>query len=180
MGTVVVTDGKYRAVTAAVRVLGRAGYRVVVTQTRSDTDALPPAFASRYAAETRWLDGAASDAGYADRLFALLTELGAASGTASGTAADAGAETPVLLCGGAATLNAVSRQRDRFRAACRFLIAPPDALDALNDKEAVHRRCTELGLPVPKLYQGTPDRYPVVIKPHCGEKFGLHAAQRYR
>ena len=62
---------------------------------------------------------------------------------------------------------------------CDFLIAPPEVLDALNDKEAVHRRCEELGIPVPKQYDGRPDCYPVVIKPHCGEKFGLKAADRY-
>ena len=163
MRTAVVTDGKYRAAIAAVRTLGRAGFRVIVTQTREDTDVPPPAFASRYAAETRWIPGAASEEGYADRLLSLLEEY----------------DNPVLLCVGAAALNAVSWQRERFREAASFLIAPPAALDALNDKEAVHRRCLELNLPVPKLYQGVPDRFPVVVKPHCGEKFGLKAAERY-
>lgn len=53
-------------------------------------------------------------------------------------------------------------------------------LDALNDKETVHARAQSLGIPVPRQYDGVPpERYPVVIKPHCGEKFGLKAADRY-
>lgn len=163
MKTAVVTDGKYRTSVAAVRALGRAGYRVVVAQTRGDCALEPPVFSSRYAQERRWLDGGAAGPDYPDKLYALLAEY----------------DRPVLFCAGAATLNAVAKQRERFAQVCDFLIAPPGALDALNDKEAVHRRCEELGIPVPKQYGGEPERYPVIIKPHCGEKFGLKAKDRY-
>ena len=54
MKTAVVTDGKYRASLAAVRALGAAGFRVVVTQTKGEAAAAPASFLSRYAAETRW------------------------------------------------------------------------------------------------------------------------------
>ena len=164
MKTVVVTDAKYRASVAAVRVLGRAGYRVIATQTRADCPRTPPAFASRYVSKYHWIPGSVSDARYTDYLLNLLEEY----------------DTPVLLCAGASTLNMVSWQRERFQSLCRFLTPPPAALDALNDKEAVHRRCLELGLPVPLEYDGIPERYPVVVKPHCGEAFGLHAEERYR
>ena len=163
MKTVVMTDGKYRSSIAAARVLGRAGYRVVVTQTRGDENGEPPVFASRYVSEHRWIDGAAADPEYTDRLLDVLAEC----------------DHPVLLCVGAASLNAVAKCREEFASVCDFLIAPPEVLDALNDKETVHRRCLELGIPVPRQYEGKPDTYPVVIKPHCGEKFGLKAAQRY-
>lgn len=163
MGTVVITDGKYRSSIAAARTLGRAGYEVVAVQAREDCPLEPPVFASRYVSEGRWIDGAAGDADYPDRLCALLGSYGR----------------PVLFCAGAATLNAVARERERFAGVCDFLIAPSDVLDALNDKETVHRRCEELGIPVPREYDGTPDRYPVVVKPHCGEKFGLKARDRY-
>lgn len=163
MKTAVVTDGKYRTSVAAVRALGRAGYRVVVTQTRGDSPLEPPVFSSRYAQERRWLDGGAADPGYPDKLYELLAKYGH----------------PVLFCAGAATLNAVAKQRGRFAQVCDFLIAPPGALDALNDKEAVHRRCEELGIPVPRQYDGEPEGWPVIIKPHCGEKFGLKAKDRY-
>ncbi|MCM1150326.1 MAG: ATP-grasp domain-containing protein, partial [Butyricicoccus sp.] len=134
-----------------------------VTQSRDDLALTPPVFTSRYVSEGRWLDGSASDADYPDRLYTLLCEY----------------DRPVLFCAGAASLNAVSRQRERFAQVCDFLIAPPEVLDALNDKEAVHSRCLELGIPVPRQYDGEPDAYPVVIKPHCGERFGLKARDRY-
>lgn len=163
MDTVVITDGKYRSSIAAARVLGRSGYRIVVTQTRGDLTLEPPVFASRYVSQGRWLDGKSTDQDYPDRLYALLEECGH----------------PVLFCAGAASLNAVAKQRERFARVCDFLIAPPDVLDALNDKEIVHQRCRELGIPVPKEYDSEPDGWPVIIKPHCGEKFGLKAKDRY-
>lgn len=161
--TAVVTDGKYRACIAAVRALGRAGYRVVVTQTRGDCSCEPPVFSSRYADRCRWIEGKAADGDYAGRLLELVGEY----------------ERPVLFCVGAVTLNAVARERARFEAVCDFLIAPPEVLDGLNDKQTVHRRCVELGIPVPRQFDGEPESYPVVIKPRCGEKFGLKAAERY-
>ena len=161
--TVVVTDGRYRASVAAVRVLGRAGYHVVVTQTRGDEARTPPAFVSRYAGETRWISGTVSDVEYVERLLSLLKPY----------------RRPALFCVGAASLNAVSWQRERFAEVCDFLIAPPASLDALNDKAVVAQRCQELGIPVPRQYEGVPDRYPVVVKPRCGEKFGLKARDRY-
>lgn len=163
MKTVVITDGKYRSSIAAARMLGRAGYTVVVTQTRADETGEPPVFASRYVSKGIWIEGGVADADYPERLKSLLKEY----------------DHPVLLCVGAATLNMVSARRAEFAEVCDFLIAPPEVLDALNDKETVHRRCEELGIPVPKQYEGEPEHYPVVIKPHCGEKFGLKAAQRY-
>lgn len=163
MKTVVITDGKYRSSIAAARTLGRAGWRVVVTQTRKDSPLEPAVFSSRYVSGTRWLEGGAAEADYGDRLLALLREYGR----------------PVLFCVGAVTLNTVAARREAFAQVCDFLIAPPQVLDALNDKEAVHRRCLALGIPVPRQYAGEPEGYPVVIKPHCGEKFGLKAADRY-
>lgn len=163
MADIVITDGKYRAAVAAARMLGRGGYRVAAVQTRGDQRLEPPVFASRYTAEPRWLEGTAADPDYPDRLYALLAEYGR----------------PVLFCAGAATLGAVARQRERFAQVCDFLIAPPDVLDALNDKAAVHRRCGELGIPVPREFTGPPDCFPVIIKPHCGEKLGLKAKDRY-
>ncbi len=134
-----------------------------MTQTRGEAAQAPASFLSRWAAETKWIDGSCKDEAYGQRLLALLGAY----------------EDPVLFCTGADTLNLVSRRREDFAAAARFLVAPPQVLDDLNDKETVHQRAVELGLPVPKEFAAVPDRYPVVIKPHCGEKVGLKARERY-
>ena len=163
MKTIIITDGKYRSSIAAVRTLGQAGYRVVVTQTRSDCPGEPPVFSSRYVSEHHWIEGSCRDEAYPHRLLEIIRRY----------------EHPTLLCIGADSLNTVSREEYLFRDACDFLIAPPQVLDALNDKESVQRRGRELGIPVPKQYDRKPDQYPVIIKPHCGEKFGLKASERY-
>lgn len=163
MKTAVVTDGKYRMSISAVRALHRAGYRVVVTQTRADSSSVPAVSVSHSCAEFRWIDGGAGDAEYKQRLLALLQEY----------------EHPVLFCVGAVTLNMVAQNRETFAPFADFLIASKDILDQLNDKEIVHQRAAELDIPVPKQYDGMPDAFPVVIKPHCGEKFQLKASERY-
>ena len=157
MKTALVTDGKYRSSIAAVRALHRAGYRVVVTQTRADVKSAPAVSVSKSCDDFRWIDGACADADYAEKLLSILKEY----------------EHPVLFCVGAVTLNTVAARREEFAALANFLIAPKETLDALNDKESVHQRALELGIPVPREYDGTPESYPVVVKPHCGEKFGL-------
>ena len=170
MKTVVITDGKYRSALAAARDLGRAGYRVVVTQTRGDSPKEPPVFLSKFA-EGRWIEGAVADPEYPERLLALLEGLKAEGGE--------DAPKPVLLCVGAGSLQTVAANRAAFEPAADFLIADPEALDALNDKQTVHARAMALDLPVPREFEGEPETWPVVIKPHCGEKQGLKAAERY-
>ena len=91
MKTAVVTDGKYRASLAAVRALGEAGFRVVVTQTRAEATVTPASFVSRFAAETRWIPGSCREADYGARLRELLEAY----------------DHPVLFCTGADTLNLV-------------------------------------------------------------------------
>lgn len=163
METVVLTDAKYRASIAAARVLGRGGYRVVPVQAGPEELPDPPVFASRYVDGGRRLSAPPDGPEYEEQLLRLLGEF----------------QRPILFCAGAATLNAVSRRREEFAKVCDFLIAPPEVLEQLNDKEAVHRRCLELGIPVPRRFDGEPERYPVVVKPHCGEKLGLKARDRY-
>lgn len=163
MKTVIITDGKYRSAIAVTAALGRAGYDVVITQTIAESKE-PPVFSSKYAVHTHMIEGSCKDAEYPERLLSVIKEY----------------DNPVLFCIGADTLNTVSRYRDDFSSVCDFLISEPSVLDALNDKEAVHKRCVELGLCVPKQYPEAPDRFPVVIKPHCGEKHGLKAEDRYK
>ena len=163
MRTVVITDGMYRSALAAARAFGKAGFRVLVTQTRAESPKDPPAFFSRWC-QGHWIAGSVNDAAYPERLEGFLRGL---------------SHRPILFCVGAATLNMVAAQRERFSRLADFLIAPPEVLDALNDKQIVHDRARDLGLPVPKEYSDVPETYPVVIKPHCGEKQGIKAADRY-
>lgn len=162
MRTAIVTDGKYRSAIAAVRALGRAGYQVIVTQTRGDSSIEPPAFSSKYA-DGVWIEGSVTDKEYPDRLLKVIE----------------GCDTPVLFPVGAGTLNVIAADKERFEKAAYFLVADKYVLDALNNKETVHERAADFGFRVPKEYEGEPDSYPVVIKPHCGEKLGLKAGDRY-
>ncbi len=163
MKTVIITDGKYRSAIAVAAALGRAGYNVVITQTMAES-AEPPVFSSKYVTATHMIEGSCKDTEYPERLISVIKKY----------------DSPVLFCIGADTLNMVSRHRAEFSGCCDFLISEPSVLDSLNDKETVHRRCTELGLNVPKQYAEEPTEFHVVIKPHCGEKFGLTAADRYK
>ena len=115
MKTALVTDGKYRSSIAAVRALHRAGYRVVVTQTRADVKSAPAVSVSKSCDDFRWIDGACADADYAEKLLSVLKEY----------------EHPVLFCVGAVTLNTVAARREEFAALANFLIAPKETLDAL-------------------------------------------------
>ena len=162
MRTVIITDGRYRSAIAAARELGRAGYDVVVTETRADLRGDPPVFSSNCARGV-WIDGSVRDDAYPDRLLAFVKTF----------------DRPVLLPVGAATLRTVSEHKAAFAGAADFLIADPEVLDALNDKNRVRDAAEALGLPVPKQYAGAPDRYPVVVKPRCGEAHGLKAKDRY-
>ena len=162
MRTVIITDGKYRSAIAAAREFGRAGYDVVVTEARADVRFDPPAFSSKYARGV-WIDGSAGDEEYAGRLLSLLRSC----------------DRPILFATGAATQRTVSGEKTAFAETADFLIADQAVLDALNDKCRVHDRAATLGLPVPKQYQGEPDRYPVIVKPRCGEAHGLKAKERY-
>ena len=162
MPAVIITDGRYRSAIAAARELGRAGYDVVVTETRADMPADPPVFSSKFARGV-WIEGSVRDPEYPDRLEAFLREY----------------DRPILLPVGAATLRTISEQKARFSRFSDFVIADPAVLEALNDKNRVHEAAEVLGLPVPKQYADAPERYPVVVKPHCGEASGLKAKDRY-
>ncbi len=164
MSVVIITDGKYRSSIAATRALGRAGYSVVLTQTAAESAYGPPVVSSKYVTDKYMIEGSCKDSKYPERLLDIIKKY----------------DKPALLCIGADTLNMVSRNKAVFSEHADFLISEPSVLDALNDKERVHSRSVELSLPVPKQYEGEPESFPVVIKPHCGEKFGLKAADRYK
>ena len=163
MKTAIVTDVKYRAAIVVARALGKAGYRVVLVQAKGDCKGTPAAFSSRFATECRYLEGSVKDEGYGAALLALIRAY----------------DRPLLFCIGADTLRVVAEQKESFSPWADFLVADPWVLAALNDKEQVRARAEELGILTPIQYEKEPKSYPAVVKPRCGERFGLKASQRY-
>lgn len=172
MVTAVITDVHYRMSLALIRDLAQAGVRTVCCEREGVT--APLGFASKYTAETVFLPRK----GWADALYDLCAQLGSREG-----------ERPALLPVGAATLAVLSEERERFEAVCGLCIPTPEQLDAFNSKEVVAGLGERLGVPVPKRFapqvgEDIPAFFerlslPCVVKPLCGEKFGLSAAQRY-
>ena len=169
---VLVTDTKYRASLAAVQSLGRAGYPVAALHTQGDGGA-PAAFASKYVKKRVTLPCSAKDADYPGLLAQVCASLGAEYGAA-----------PVVFPVGAATLAQLAEHREALGEHARFLVSPPAVLEAANDKRRVGELARSLGVPAPQEYPcpggALPEAFPVVVKPRCGEKFGLHAEERYR
>lgn len=172
MVTAVITDVHYRMSLALIRDLAQAGVRTVCCE-REGVPA-PLGFVSNGTGETVLLPRE----GWPDALYDLCARLAEREG-----------ERPALLPVGAATLAVLSKERERFGAVCGLCIPTPEQLDAFNSKEAVAELGERLGVPVPRrfapragedaaaFFGRTP--LPCVVKPLCGEKFGLSAAQRY-
>ncbi|MBQ6430756.1 MAG: ATP-grasp domain-containing protein [Oscillospiraceae bacterium] len=167
MPVVIVTDVRYRTAMAVIRPLRKAGFTVVAVQAAQESPKKPPAFSSRFVDRRVMLDGSVKDESYASRLLALCREY----------------ERPVLFPIGADTLAMLSQHAAEFEAVCDFLVSPPEILDAANDKRVVAETARSVGVPVPEEFDCAdgklPPRYPVFLKPRCGEKLGLHAEQRY-
>ena len=165
--TVIVTDVRYRTALAVIRPLRKAGYEVVAAQTAHESPKRPAAFSSRFVSRCVTLEGSVRDEAYAERLIALCREY----------------ERPVLFPIGADTLAMLSENAARFEEVCDFLVSPPAVLDAANDKRAVAQTALKNGVPAPEEFDCAdgklPPRFPVFLKPRCGEKLGLHAEQRY-
>lgn len=168
-----VTDVQYRMSAALIRELAGAGARVYTCA--PDRAGAPVGAKSRFGAAYSSLP----EEGYEDALAALLGEIGRREGCR-----------PALLPAGAKTLALAARARDRFAALAGLCIPTPDQLDLLNSKKRLHSIAAECGIPLPESfapYAGEAEEaffarasLPLVIKPACGEKLGLCAAQRYR
>lgn len=166
------TDIHYRMSLALIRDLAQAGVRAVCCE-REGVPA-PLGFVSKYTDETVLLPRE----GWVDALYDLCAKLTETEG-----------ERPALLPVGAVTLAALSAEWVRFAEVCGLCIPTPEQLDAFNSKEVVARLGERLGVPVPRRFapqagEDIPAFFarlplPCVVKPLCGEKFGLSAAQRY-
>lgn len=158
MKNIIITDAKYRASLATVHALAKKEYNIILCQT-DDYKKTPCSFKSKYVKRAVILH----DENYAEELLKLIREY----------------ERPVVLPIGAKTTELLSKNSEIFKVHCDFLVPSPKALDNANDKKTASLAAEELNIPIPKKYNNEPDTYPVIIKPSCGEKFGLHAEQRY-
>lgn len=172
--TAVITDVHYRMSLALIRDLAQAGVQVVCCEREGAPVAL--GFASKYAARSVTLP----QEGWLDALYSLCAGLTKTEGSR-----------PALLPVGAATLGALApgETRRRFAQVCGLCIPTTEQLDLFNSKAEVHALAQKVGVPVPKSFAPRPGQglevffqetpLPCVIKPLCGEKLGLPAAQRY-
>lgn len=170
--TVVITDIHYRMAVALIRDLVEAGVRVICCERESVQS--PIGFCCKGVAQCMVFP----DAGWIDALYELCAGIKAQEG-----------EAPALLPVGAATLGQLAAQRERFSEVCGLAVPTSEQLDTFNDKSAVAQLAQSLQIPTPQAYSMLPGEsteqfaaripYPCVVKPLCGEKLGLGAAQRY-
>ncbi|MCQ2420325.1 MAG: ATP-grasp domain-containing protein [Clostridia bacterium] len=171
--TAIVTDAHYRMAAALIRDLVDAGIRVIVCE--KNTESQPIGFVCRGIDRSVFL----SESAYQDELYALCDCVRQQTG-----------EKPALLPVGAATLSMLAENRERFSAVCCMAVADSENLALLNDKRRAAALAGQLGIAVPAVYRKSESEdlpaffsrvdLPCIVKPACGEKFGLSAAQRYR
>lgn len=173
----IVTDVHYRMSLALIRDLRDAGVEVVTCERdalRSDPSSPALGALSRAGSRHVWLPEERT----LDALWDLCRSIEEERGCR-----------PALLPVGAATLGAVSTQRERFDEVAGLCIPTPDQLDVMNSKERLAALAEELSVPVPESFSRQNGEsaeafaarlpLPCVIKPVCGEKLGLGASQRY-
>ena len=164
--TVIVTDAKYRASIAAARSLAKCGHEVVIVQTAKDACGEIPAFKSKYVSRTVLFDCSVNDADvYCSALAKLASEY----------------EYPTVFPIGAATTALLAQKKNELTRVCAFTVSDPATLALANDKSRVRLAAESAGIAVPRTYDvgETPESYPVIVKPRCGEAFGLKARERY-
>lgn len=96
-------------------------------------------------------------------------------------------EKPILLPVSTRDMELLSAANARAMLAsvCKIAISDEATLDYANNKLRVMELCESLDIPVPKTEHPTSAadfysyRYPLIVKPVCGEKQGLKAGERY-
>lgn len=160
----VITDVHYRMSLALIRTLGENGIKVICCEKEDEKN--PPGFYSKYCSSSFSFQ----EADYIPSLFELCKRIYLEKG-----------EKPVLFCVGAKTSASVSEQREKFAEVASFLIPTVQQLEIFNDKIAVAKLGEKHCIPTPIAYEAPYEDviFPCVVKPICGEKFGLGAAKRY-
>lgn len=158
-----ITDVHYRMSPALIRALAKSGVRIYTCE-KEIYPHLPGA-RSKYVARHFTLPAE----GYEDALYRLAEQLGQEH-----------ACKPALLPVGAATLQMLAKQAARFSKVAGLCIGTPEQIALFNSKRELHLLARELHIPTPADYTLENFSLPCVVKPICGEKFGLSAAERYR
>lgn len=156
---VIITDCKYRNAISAIHTLHKLGEKIVAVTTDSAPN--PPAFHSRYIYKKFILPDNKEE--YTSALLELCQNL----------------ERPTILPIGVFTLNILASNKKRFSQVADFCVASTDILDTLNDKKQTKELARRFSIPVPEVITSE-HRFPIVVKPFCGEKFALKASDRYK
>lgn len=183
--TAIITDVRYRMSLAIIRDLAEAGVRIVAVE--RDKTAKPLGAFSRYVERAVVFnfekdeqpptprDARALSEGdgiYLDELYRLCEEERDSSG-----------QKPALIPVGAGTLKLLAgyEVQRRFSEVSCMLIPNDRQLELLNDKERLHGLAELLDIPVPNEYKKPFDGavFPCIVKPLCGESYGLKASERY-
>lgn len=162
---VIVTDCKYKMSLAPIRSLSRAGYEVLCGEYEDVADRLLLGSRSKQSGGLiRYSRGDCRN----------ITDLCR--------------DGDVILPVGRATLQNFARHPE-LNDRVKFLVSPPEVLDAADDKAYVRRLAEKLGVPAPATFfpeQGeTAEKlsgrvnYPCIIKYKNGEAFGLKSWERY-
>ena len=161
--TAIVTDAHYRMSLALIRDLADAGVSVIACDYVDIKN--PVGFFSCKLSKSVTLTRESGEA----ELYALCKRVFEQTG-----------QKPALMPVGAQTLEIVSRSQEYFENVCGLLVPTLQQLELFNDKSRVGALAKTLGIPVPREYDISDSlSFPVVVKPVCGEKFGLHAESRY-
>lgn len=146
----------YRSSIAVIYSLKKLNKRIIAVTTESNPH--PPAFHSRYLTERVVLSDTPDK--YKEQLIELCKKH----------------ERPVIFPVGVFTLNIISENKEDFSKVSDFAVASKEVLDVLNNKKLSKIAASNSGLVTP----GEPTSFPLVVKPFCGEKFGLKASERYK
>lgn len=158
-----ITDVHYRMSPALIRALAKAEIQIYTCETEKHN--FMPGARSKYVTEHFTLP----QVDYTGALYELIERLGQKHHCK-----------PAVLPVGAATLQMLAAKKERFSAVAGLCVPTPEALTLLNSKRALHQLAQKFSVAVPGEYDPENAPLPCVVKPVCGEKLGLTAAERYR
>ena len=152
---VIITDCMYRSAIAAIYTLIKIGEDILAVTT--DKAPTPPAFRSKFIKDKFVLSSDSQK--YCDELIEVCKKY----------------DRPVILPIGVFTLDIISKNIEKFEKVADFCVSEKSVLNNLNNKNHAKKAAENSGISIPT----DNGSYPKVVKPYCGEKFGLKASERY-